>query len=59
MEMKAFMDTLLDAAKNGGIGAAEIYYSDEYIAMESFPGETSVQMIDGIIYVKTEDAVRD
>ncbi len=37
----------------------EIYYSDEYIAMESFPGETSVQMIDGIIYVKTEDAVRD
>ena len=37
----------------------EIYYSDEYIAMESFPGDTSVQMIDGIIYVKTEDAVRD
>ena len=37
----------------------EIYYSDEYIAMDSFPGETSVQMIDGIIYVKTEDAVRD
>ena len=29
MEMKAFMDTLLDAAKNGGIGAAEIYYSDD------------------------------
>lgn len=38
---------------------AEIYYSDEYIAMESFPGDTSVQMIDGIICVKTEDAVRD
>ncbi len=37
----------------------EIYYSDEYIEMESFPGATSVQMIDGIIYVKTEDAVRD
>ena len=37
----------------------EIYYSDEYIEMESFPGETSVRMIDGIICVKTEDAVRD
>ena len=29
MEMKAFMDALLDAAKNGGIETAEIYYSDE------------------------------
>ena len=38
---------------------AEIYYSDEYIAMESFPKETSVRMIDGIICVKTEDAVRE
>jgi len=36
-----------------------IYYSDEYIEMESFPGETSVKMIDGVICVKTEDAVRD
>ncbi|MBR3574808.1 MAG: glucosyltransferase domain-containing protein [Lachnospiraceae bacterium] len=38
---------------------ARIYYSDEYIEMESFPGDTSVRMIDGIICVKTEDAVRD
>ena len=38
---------------------ARIYYSDEYIAMESFPGATSVQMIDGVICVKTEDALRD
>ena len=29
MEMKEFMETLLDAAKNSGIGTAEIYYSDE------------------------------
>ena len=29
MKMKEFMDTLLDAAKNGGIETAEIYYSDE------------------------------
>ncbi|MCR4792114.1 MAG: glucosyltransferase domain-containing protein [Lachnospiraceae bacterium] len=38
---------------------ARIYYSDEYIAMESFPGATSVQMIDGVMCVKTEDALRD
>ena len=36
-----------------------IYYSDRYIAMESFPGETSVQLVDGVIWVKTEDADRD
>ena len=29
MEMKTFMERLLDAAKSGGIEAAEIYYSDE------------------------------
>ena len=38
---------------------ARIYYSDEYIEMESFPGDTSVRMIDGVICVKTEDALRD
>lgn len=37
----------------------EIYYSDEYVSMESFPGETSVKYVDGKILVKTEDAVRD
>ena len=37
----------------------EIYYSDEYVEMESFPGKTSVKMIDGIMCVKTEDAVRN
>ncbi len=36
-----------------------IYYSDEYIEMESFPGRTSVKMIDGVMCVKTEDAVRE
>ena len=37
---------------------SEIYYSDEYIAMESFPGETSVRYVDGVIWVKTENARR-
>ena len=36
----------------------EIYYSDEYIEMESFPGETSVKLVDGVIWVKTENARR-
>lgn len=37
----------------------DIYYSEEYIAMESFPGETSVKIIDGILCVKTENTGRD
>lgn len=34
---------------------AEMYYSEEYRAMESFPGRTSIKIIDGIMYVKTEN----
>lgn len=37
---------------------SEIYYSDEYREMESFPGETGVKLVDGIIYVKTENIDR-
>ena len=33
----------------------EIYYSEEYRAMDSFPGENSTQVVDGILYVKTEN----
>lgn len=36
----------------------KIYYSDEYVEMESFPGETSVRLVDGVIWVKTENARR-
>lgn len=36
----------------------DIYYSEEYIAMESFPAETSVKIIDGILCVKTENVGR-
>ncbi len=38
---------------------AEIYYSEEYIAMDSFPGANSTKVVDGILYVKTENADRD
>lgn len=37
----------------------DIYYSQEYIEMESFPAATSVQVVDGIMYVKTENVGRD
>lgn len=36
----------------------EIYYSQEYIEMDSFPGENSIRIIDGIMYIKTENVSR-
>lgn len=37
---------------------AEMYYSEEYTAMDSFPGADSIRIIDGIMYIKTENTVR-
>ena len=37
---------------------AEVYYSPEYTAMESFPGADSIRIIDGIMYIKTENVTR-
>lgn len=37
----------------------EMYYDEEYIEMDSFPGENSIRIIDGILYVKTENANRE
>lgn len=58
---EAFMKNYLGATLNfldvDTVG--EIYYSEEYIAMDSFPGENSVKLVDGVIYVKTENATRD
>ncbi|WP_276947948.1 glucosyltransferase domain-containing protein [Acetatifactor muris] len=36
----------------------EVYYSQEYIAMDSFPGENSIRIIDDVMYVKTENVNR-
>ena len=36
----------------------EIYYSEEYRQMDSFPGADSVKVVDGILYVKTENVDR-
>lgn len=38
---------------------AEMYYSEEYIEMDSFPGKDSIRIMDGIMYIKTEDSVRE
>lgn len=34
---------------------AEIYNSPEYVAMDSFPGKDSVKVVNGVMYVKTEN----
>lgn len=34
---------------------AEMYYSQAYREMESFPAEDSIRIIDGIMYIKTEN----
>ena len=33
----------------------DMYDHPEYIAMDSFPGENSIRIIDGILYIKTEN----
>lgn len=58
---KVFMQNYLGASLN--IMTPEemeyIYYSKEYINMESFPAESSVKIVDGIMYIKTENVGRD
>lgn len=54
--MKNYLGATLNFLSSEEVGS--IYYSEEYIAMESFPGATSVQIIDGILCVKTENTRR-
>ena len=35
-----------------------MYYAEEYMAMDSFPGKDSIRIIDGVMYIKTENAAR-
>lgn len=55
--MKHYLGATLNFVETEKMG--EIYYSQAYVDMESFPGETSVKVVDGLMYVKTENAVRD
>ncbi len=54
---QAFMQHYLGATLNflPADAMAEMYYSPEYREMESFPGKDSIRIIDGILYVKTEN----
>ena len=36
----------------------EMYYDEEYVTMDSFPGKNSIRIIDGIMYIKTENVNR-
>lgn len=58
---QAFMKNYLGATLNFMTPEemAPIYYTDEYIAMDSFPGEESTKVVDGILYVRTENVCRE
>ena len=51
--IKAYLGADLNIISGEEIG--EIYNSEEYVLMDSFPGKTSVKLVDGTIYVKTEN----
>lgn len=58
----AFMKNYLGATLNflDVETAGDIYLHDEeYIAMDTFPGANSVKVVNGILYVKTENTGRD
>ena len=56
--MKNYLGATLNFLDVDTVG--EIYlYDEEYIAMDTFPGENSVKVVDGILYVKTENTGRD
>lgn len=57
---QAFIRNYLGATLNilPAEAMADMYYSEEYEAMESFPGKNSIRIIDGIMYVKTENVNR-
>ncbi|MBQ2802392.1 MAG: glucosyltransferase domain-containing protein [Lachnospiraceae bacterium] len=55
--MKNYLGATLNFLDVDRVG--EIYYTEEYAAMDSFPGENSVKVVDGILYVKTENFERN
>ncbi|MCM1188884.1 MAG: glucosyltransferase domain-containing protein [bacterium] len=58
---KKFIQSYLGATLNilPPEAMGEMYYDGEYIAMDSFPGENSIRIIDGIMYIKTENKTTD
>lgn len=56
---QAFMKHYLGATLNFlPAEMGEIYNSEEYREMDSFPGANSIRIVDGVMYVKTENVDR-
>lgn len=57
---RLFIQNYLGATLNilSAEAMAEMYYDEEYIGMDSFPGENSIKIIDGVMYIKTENIHR-
>ncbi len=54
---KLFMEHYLGASLNilSPAAMAEMYYDEAYVKMHGFPAADSIQIIDGIMYIKTEN----
>lgn len=57
---KLFMEHYLSASLNilPPEAMADMYYDETYVQMNSFPAPDSIQIIDGIMYIKTENMDR-
>ncbi len=55
--MKHYLGATMNFLKQEQV--TDIYYSEEYIALDSFPGPNSTKVVDGILYVKTENVTRE
>lgn len=60
-DYQSFMQNYLGATLNflDPDTVGEIYMTQEYIDMDTFPGADSTKVVDGILYVKTENCGRD
>ena len=60
-DYQSFMQNYLGATLNflDPDTVGEIYMTQEYIDMDTFPGANSTKVVDGILYVKTENCGRD
>lgn len=58
---QSFMKNYLGATLNFLPAEAmeDIYYSEEYMEMDAFPGPDSTKVVDGILYVHTENVNRE
>ena len=60
-DYQSFMQNYLGATLNflDPDTVGEIYMTQEYIDMDTFPGSNATKVVDGILYVKTENCGRD